>query len=177
MTVLFPQSNTLNQLNAMFAEIANDLAVYNSYGEGEVSEIGAITNNHYPLLWCEVNPVNIYETYTTYNYRLYSMDLVFADLSNRMEVQSDALSSLHHVLYRIRDHYNMAIEWNSLSATPFIQMFNDLAGGWYIDVKIQIPWSLGSCDIPLKVPFSNNILDWSQGQRLQWGDNSNLLWG
>lgn len=175
MAVLYPQSNTLNQLDAMFREIAQDLAVFNSYGEGIVQEINAVTTNNYPLLWCEVLPVNIYETYTTYNYRLYSMDLVYPDLSNRMEVQSDTLTSLHHVLYTIRDSYDMLIEWNSLSATPFVEQFLDMVAGWYIDVKIEIPWSQGSCDVPLKRPFGYNFfIDYDNTPVLD-SNNKNVL--
>ena len=175
MAVLFQQSNTLNQLNAMFAEIAGNIDVFNGYGEGEVKEINAVTTNNYPLLWCEVNPVSIHETFTTYNYRVYTMDLIFPDLSNRMEVQSDALTSLHHVLYTVRDTYNIQIQWNSLTATPFIQQFNDMVGGWYIDVKIDIPWSFGSCDIPLRHAVDYNWLINYDGSYIYDYNNDNIL--
>ena len=175
MAILYPQSNTLNQLDGMFREIASNLAVFNSYGEGEWEEISANTTINYPLLWCIVNPVNIYETYTVYNYRLIVMDLVYPDLSNRMEVQSDTLSSLHHVLYTVRDTYDMLIEWNSLSATPFVQQFNDMVAGWYIDVKIEIPWSLGSCDVPLRQSFGYNFFVNFDGTPIINFNNNNIL--
>lgn len=164
MSNFFPQGNSLIQLDNMFRDITSELAVFNSYGEGELQEINAVTTNNYPLLWCEVLPVEIHETYTTYNYRLYAMDIVFQDLSNRMEVQSQALNSLHHVLYLVRDQYGLLIEWNAISATPFIQAFNDLTGGWYIDCKIQIPWPFGSCDAPFKNPYLDDyIMDYDGG--------------
>lgn len=175
MATLYPQSNTLNQLDAMFKEIAQNLAVFNSYGEGIVDEISAVTTNNYPLLWNEILPVSIFETYTTYNYRLYAMDLVFPDLSNRMEVQSDALTSLHHVLYTIRDTYDMLIEWDNLTATPFVEQFNDMVAGFYIDVKIEIPWAFGSCDVPLKQSFGFNFFIDSDNTPVIDSNNKNVL--
>lgn len=39
-------SNSLIQINQMFSDIATNLAYFNSYGEGEVKEIGAVTVNN-----------------------------------------------------------------------------------------------------------------------------------
>jgi hypothetical protein len=172
----YQNSNSLVQINQMFSDIAINLAYFNSYGEGAVKEIGAVTVNNYPLLWNEIYPVSIKETYTVYTMRIYTCDLVFPDLKNRIQVQSDALTSLHHVLYMLRDTYGLLIEWNDVNATPFIEQFNDQVGGWYADIKIEIPWSFGGCDAPRRIPFSNNILDYDINSPLAWEPGSGLLW-
>jgi len=149
MSVQIPQNSTLNQLNAMFREIAQDIATINAYGTGEMYEFDTSTIKNYPILWSRFESVGVYETYTVFNYTLYILDLVHTDNSNLLDVQSDAVQTLHHIMYMIRDTYDLFIEWGQTSQL-LIYANPDMVSGFGIPLKIEVPWSFGSCDIPLR---------------------------
>jgi hypothetical protein len=169
-----PQNSTLNQLDAMFQEIAQNIATINAYGTGEIYEFNTSTVKNYPIFWTRMDSFGIYETYTTFNYTLFILDLVHPDNSNLLDVQSDAVQTLHHILYTLRDTYDLYTEWGQTSQL-LIYANPDMVSGFSIPVKIEVPWSFGSCDVPLRHAQDYNYFSDYNGTYLFDFNNKPLL--
>jgi len=148
---------TLNVLNEIFQNIADRHAMINDYGFGDSWELGALTIEYYPLFWVTVLPSQMTSNTIVYNFRFIVGDLVHKDESNELEVQSDTIQILWDILNMMRQdygQYEFDISPNfsqyNITATPFTEAWDDEISGWYTDIQIVVPRTLGSCDIPLK---------------------------
>lgn len=142
---------TLNQLIAIFNEIATNHAQINCFGYGQDYEIGATTTENYPLLWVWVQPSKISNQSMKFIFRVHMMDLVNSEGTGTQqnEVQSDTINTLWDIVFLLRDYYDLQVSFD-ISANPFTEAFNDRVTGWYMDVNIEVPQQYGVCDAPFK---------------------------
>lgn len=154
MSIALPFNNTnttLNQLIAVFQQIAQDHAQINSFGYGQEYDVGAQTIINYPLLWVWVQPSAISNQSIKYIFRVTIVDLVVPEGTSTQqdEVQSDTINILWDIAFLLRDKYDLMITFD-INVTPFTERFNDRVTGWYADYKIEIPQQYGICDVPTK---------------------------
>jgi hypothetical protein len=153
-TLILPFNNTnttLNQLIAVFEQIAEDHAQINCFAYGQAYEIDAVTENNYPLLWVWVQPSAIGIQSIKYVFRVWIMDLVNAEGTSvqQDEVQSDTANVLWDIAFLLRDKYDLQVSFD-ITVTPFTEAFNNRSTGWYADYTIEIPQQYGICDVPIK---------------------------
>lgn len=142
---------TINQIIAIFEQIAEDHAMINSFAYGQEYDIAAVTIENYPLLWVWVQPSKISNQSMKYVFRAIMMDLVNSEGTGQQqdEVQSNTITVLWDICFLLRDKYDLQIDFD-ITATPFTEKANDRVTGWMVDIPIEIPQQFGICDVPLK---------------------------
>jgi hypothetical protein len=142
---------TINQLIAIFQEIAQNHAQINSFGYGQAYDINATTVENYPLLWVYVQPSKISNQSMKFVFRFHVMDLVRAEgiSVQQDEVQSDTINTLWDIVFLLRDYYDLLPSFD-INVTPFTEKFDDRVTGWYADIPIEVPQQYGICDVPFK---------------------------
>lgn len=166
------QNLSLIQIDRIFREIADNHAMINSYFEGPVSDFEATTINNYPVMWCDILPVNIEKQVSRtlqYNYRVFVLDLVEADgQKSLLEVQSDTLRILTDIVVLLEDYYDFVLDY-TIAANPVVNDKPNIVSGFYVELHIEIPYTLGYCTVPEKeVSF---LID-SDEADIQDSDNS-----
>lgn len=151
-TLPFNNTNTtLNQIIAVFTEIAEDHAQINSFAYGQAYDIDAVTVENFPLLWVWVQPSKISNQSIKYVFRVWILDLVNSEGTGTQqdEVQSDTANVLWDVAFLLRDKYDLEISFD-ITINPLTEAFNQRSTGWFADYTIEIPQQYGICDVPLK---------------------------
>ena len=142
---------TVNQIIAIFEDIATNHAQINSFAYGQAYDIDAQTIVNPPLLWVWVQPSKMGERTITYVFRAWIMDIVNAEGTGTQqdEVQSDTSSILWDIAVLLRDTYDMQVNF-PIDITPFTEAFNSRFSGWFADYTIEVPRQFGACDAPQK---------------------------
>lgn len=143
------QNTSLNSLINIFGQIGDTHAQINSFGQGNNWEVSTQTVQNYPLFWVELQPSTMKENLIEYNFRFYLMDLVFPDLVNLLEVQSDMTLIMWDIVFLLRDMYDLEPKFD-IALQMFDAKFADAVGGIYANIILQIPMNYGICDVPQK---------------------------
>lgn len=108
----------------------------NEVGSGDVYEFLNSGEHIYPIVFLTVDTVtkdinNINDTYTLNGY-LYYIDRLTKDDSNKIEVQSTALTTLFSIFEKL------GYDISTISATLFTQKFTDMCAGAYTNFSVVL---------------------------------------
>lgn len=102
--------------------------VYDNFNSGQ-HRYGAINMTVQSVV--DVNP-----SLSKVNFVLFYMDRLLDDNSNKIEIQSVALTVLKQIINRLEDTYN--ISFSNMTYTPFSEKLADMVAGMYLSASISI---------------------------------------
>lgn len=144
---------TYNQIMQRFETFATNHYQINSFGNGdlwEVVEHDQLKDFNYPLMWVEDQPAITEDKIIELTFRIFIINLVQKDESNENEVKSDTLSICLDVIsdwVMQTDEIQITVDKNT-NLTSFTERFNDELTGWWMDLKLRVPFKYNKCDIP-----------------------------
>lgn len=151
-------NNTLNILLKAFEDIATAHKQINSFGIGELPEIGASNALTMPALW--INPVeavmakneNGYSV-ATYEFNVRVFDLVDKGEENENDVLSDTIQVLQDIVSEFNSNptyaeSNILIQ-NDLTFEPFSENYDEEVSGWEVNMELTSPRNDCYLDKPL----------------------------
>jgi len=145
---------TYNQIITKLEAFANAHFQINSFGNGdlwEVIEHDQLKDFNYPLMWVQDQPATTERGKIELVFRVFIINLVQKDESNENEVKSDTLSICLDVLSEWvmqTDNLQVTVDVNT-NLTSFTERFNDELTGWWMDLKLEVPFKYNKCDIPM----------------------------
>ena len=156
---------SINQIHKKFSDFATAHLQINSYGFGDLSEIGQSvaaytvnkdngTNNiTYPSMWVTPQPSSIERHFLKLNFMCLFYDLVNQNEDNSIEVISDTLQMANDFIQYLRtttneDNFDIDNEY-TFQLTPFKDRFNDDVTGWQLDLQLNIINLNDSCNLPI----------------------------
>ena len=156
---------SINQIHKKFSDFATAHLQINSYGFGDLSEIGQSvaaytvnkdngTNNiTYPSMWVTPQPSSIERHFLRLNFMCLFYDLVNQNEDNSIEVISDTLQMANDFIQYLRtttneDNFDIDNEY-TFQLTPFKDRFNDDVTGWQLDLQLNIINLNDSCNLPI----------------------------
>lgn len=142
---------TLNEIVSQLETIATNHRQINTFGFGDIWEIASSGDIQYPLMWVNLEGVDISTRDKTeiYRFSFLFMDTVKNGEVNETEVLSDQLSIAKDVLAQLRHpNYEWSFEENSSSLEDFTERFVDSVSGWRVPVSLKLPYLSNRCDAP-----------------------------
>jgi hypothetical protein len=139
---------TLNQIIKQFREIATNHKQINTFGFGDLPEIGKEKDIVYPLMWVLQKSSSIDNNDLRLKYQFFFSDLVHKDLSNNDEVLSDQLLTALDVIAQLQ---HSAYDWEYTQGAqlePFTGKWSDEVSGWIMDCEVVVPSPYNRCAIP-----------------------------
>jgi hypothetical protein len=141
---------TLNNLISLLRKFSEDHGQINSFGCGEIAEIGAAKDITYPVMWVNMNPSRYSANQLRYSINIIFADLIYDDKSNELEVQSDQQSIALDALSYLNDNPDYDFQTDpDATITYFTDRFGDLAAGVVLQLVIRDPKPLDRCVIPI----------------------------
>jgi len=140
---------TLNQLVNLLRKFASDHKQLNDFGQGDLAEISASTDQKYPLMWVYFDTTNYRANEQVYPFRIILMDLIYQDKSNELEVQSDMLQVAQDLCAFMIDNPDFDFMANKdVPMRFFTDRFTDLVAGIDMTLTVRDPKPLDRCVIP-----------------------------
>lgn len=159
-----------------------------SFGYGDLTQITMdIETNMEPVytkMYVVPGFVTLAQNRLLYNFSIIILDRINEDYSNQEDVMSDTLEICKDVFTILYQSYTA--EWGGFSidytpiwgpnVTPFLERFEDILGGWTMNLQIEQPFDYNKCVLPftsgVTLPTIDNIYYVNFKQLL--GDLKNL---
>jgi len=148
-----------------------------SFGYGDITQLTMDVENNttanYTKMYVVPGNVNLNENAIQYNFSIVICDIINADLSNQSDVMSDTLEIVKDIFTILYQSYTASFGgftnyyeplW-SPPATPFLEAYEDLLGGWALNIVIEQPFDYNECVLPitgLTLPASVNLVNYKQ---------------
>lgn len=165
-----------------FKQIVQDLsgiAYYhpqiNSFGFGDITQITMDIETKvspvYTKMYVIPGNVNLAQNRLLYNFSIIILDKINNDYSNQSDVMSDTLEiakDIYTILYQsyTQTYGGFSIDYTPLwgpNVTPFLERFEDILGGWTLNITIEQPFDYNTCVLPitgLTLPPSVNLVNY-----------------
>lgn len=144
---------TLNNLIAEFQSLCDSHLMIESFHYGNFLTIYQSNKIKYKTLLMNVNNAGVDDHYINLTVELMTMDKVFKDISDRIDVESDTLSILQDVVSVI----TKSNRWQSFCKIPqqsqmrkFVNKGEDQVTGWAMTLQLSIKRKNGICDLPIE---------------------------
>lgn len=151
-----------------FNTIATNHFLINSFHSGLLDEvdINKLNDFDFPILYVEPGNTNIDKGVLTYTFKVFTMNLVKEDLSNREEVWSEMLQIMQDVISEFRQ--NLSVQTANdpgkkfsyipnevvlnlpINAEPFSVRFSNMLTGWNATFTMQVNNNNSLCDAPIE---------------------------
>tara|TARA_B000000532_G_scaffold111986_3_gene89980 strand:- start:944 stop:1453 length:510 start_codon:yes stop_codon:yes gene_type:complete len=151
-----------------FNTIATNHFLINSFHSGLLDEVDIekMDSSNFPILYVEPGNTNIDKGVLTYTFKVFTMNLVKEDLSNREEVWSEMLQIMQDVIAEFRQ--NLSVQTANdpgkkfsyipnevvlnlpINAEPFSVRFSNMLTGWNATFTMQVNNSNSLCDAPIE---------------------------
>lgn len=159
---------TLNQIVKRLETLALSHDQINHFYFGEVHEFDA-EDISYPACFLEMQPsvVNRAGHLTTYNFRVYFLDLVKVSEGteeNETEVLSDMAAVMQDFLAMIMYH-EYQDTWmigDSVNFVPVTEVLNDMDAGVVADIAVSVEFLADRCQVPADNVDFDNTFDMSR---------------
>jgi hypothetical protein len=88
----------------------------------------------------------------TYNFQIIIADRLSEDYSNQRDIMNDTLEICKDIFTKLYlSEYDS--QWNAV-IEPFLERFEDILGGWTMNITLTQPFDYNRCDLPER-PFVN----------------------
>ena len=146
------QIYTHNQILKAFEDFVDAHLQLRTFGSGSIAEIAEIPDVEYPVMWAILQPGNFSQNVIAYNYDVYFMDMVKADIGNQDEVYSDcilyAADFVAKLKYLQNNENNLLFDFDA-AYEPFEDQFKDAVTGVKISIQLRtFGYQDNSCKIP-----------------------------
>ncbi len=147
---------TYNQIMSKLKTFANEHYQINSFDNGDLWELiehakrDGVKDQNYPMMFVQDQPATTEQGIIELVFRIYIINLVQKDESNENEVKSDTLQICLDVLSEWvmqTTDLQVTVDKNT-NLTSFTERFNDELTGWWMDLKLKVPFKYNKCDIP-----------------------------
>jgi hypothetical protein len=154
------------QILADFASIAYHHEQIQSYGFGDYKQITNDLMTKLPTKFIRMYVIPgeslLNQNYITHKFAIVIMDKVEDDLSNLKDVMSDTLEivkDIWTVFYQSYTSQYGGFSWNILPEqdpiiVPFTEKFDEIVGGWTLNLSTYIPFDYNRCDIPIDFNYN-----------------------
>jgi hypothetical protein len=161
---------SINQFVDLLKSMAQNHEQINTFGEGDIWEIGSAntfqkpswtlqkTNSvQYPLMWVvplafPTARLNDGAWEAQLKYTLLFADIEQSDKSNEQEVLNDMQSVALDILTQLSDqeeiYSDSFILLPTAQFTPFTEKLDDLVAGWKVDITIRVVYLRDACAVP-----------------------------
>lgn len=142
--------DTLNQIVKELRTIAEAHYQINSFGFGDIWEINASGDITYPLMWANIDNINIEGSVQKFKF-----DIIFCDrvkkgevneddvLSDQLEIAKDVIAQLKHQDYAWSDSLG-----DSVTLEAFTERLLDDVSGYSLSIILELPYDSNRCSIP-----------------------------
>jgi hypothetical protein len=149
----------------------------NSFGYGDITQITMDIETQqepvYTKMYVVPGEVVLAQNRLDYNFSIIILDQVNSDLSNQQDVMSDTLEITKDIFTILYQSYTatfggFSIDYEPLwgpNATPFLERFETVLGGWTLNITIEQPFDYNTCVLPisgLTLPTSVNYVNYKQ---------------
>jgi len=132
----------------------------NSFGFGDITQITMDIEDKvspiYTKMYVVPGNVQFAQNRLLYNFSIIVADRINEDLSNQKDVMSDTLEIIKDLWIVLYQSYTA--EWGGFSidyaplwgpnVTPFLERFEDILGGWTLNLTIEQPFDYNQCVLP-----------------------------
>lgn len=143
--------NTLNEIVQYFNDFADSHKQIKSFRYDNAQEIDSSADEiDGVILWMTWRPSFWTNAVPTMSFSFFIMDRVDVETNNFQEVQSDTLSIATDLLSEINNSseaFGLAKN-TGIPVEPFKERFSSMYAGCIIDIDINLPNGLDSCQVP-----------------------------
>lgn len=146
------QQISYNQLIDYIENFSDNHLQLQRFGEGFRADINVISTeeNNFPILYVEPLSHTMQDWVQRYRIRIYCLDLLQQDKSNRRDILSDCLQILNDLYKYIKnDSQNNFDVTNIPTSLPIQNISIEGIGGWSSEFEILVTLNDKDCDIPL----------------------------
>lgn len=150
---------TLNQIIALFRDLADRHQMVNDFGYGKSYNIGASTQMRFPYIWVENDSIQIIKSVNglkekIYSFNIYCMDKIdMGDVLNYDEIISDTDYILDTYIQEISQEPIYVSNRISIDGdivfTPVVEATDDNVNGWMISLRLRVPIFKTPCNSPI----------------------------
>jgi hypothetical protein len=145
---MYTYNSFLKELEDNFANLHLQIK---RFGAGFIDELGvfATQNEDWPLMYVTTRDVpHLTNSVSSFNMRIYFIDLLENDDDNLQDVMSDQLSVTRDLVNWLRLNDNRFGLLGEPTAYPIKSLFMDYTAGWYMDLSIEVETEGSDCTIP-----------------------------
>lgn len=136
---------TLYEVVDSFLNIAKNVPNINYVGQGDIYSLNTLPNVEYGVFFITQTNHQMSENTITYNLTLFYVDRLKADGSNKLQIQSQGISTLGNIINLFSLHNDeVDIEYD-IQYTTFLQRFADECSGVFCNVNITTDNNVGLC--------------------------------
>lgn len=166
------------QLMTDLSNICYEHQQVNSFGFGTLDQITNDIETRkaplYPKVFCVPEGVTLNQGELQYQLSIIVMDRLNNDLSNQVDVMSDTLEIAKDIFTVFNLSYtpkngDFTREYEATfgdTLTAFLEEYDDVLGGWTLNVTISQPFDYNRCNVPTN-PFTHRT--WSELNEL-WNE-------
>jgi len=146
------QQISYNQLIDYIENFSDNHLQLQRFGEGFRADINVISTeeNNFPILYVEPLSHTMQNWVQRYRIRIYCLDLLQQDKSNRRDILSDCIQILNDLYKYIKnDSQNNFDVTNIPTSLPVQNISIEGVGGWSSEFEILVTLNDKDCDIPL----------------------------
>lgn len=136
---------TLYEVVDSFLNIAKNVPNINYVGQGDIYSLNTLPNVEYGVFFITQTNHQMSENTITYNLTLFYVDRLKADGSNKLQIQSQGISTLGNIINLFSLHNDeVDIEYD-IQYTTFLQRFTDECSGVFCNVSVTTDNNVGLC--------------------------------
>jgi hypothetical protein len=146
------QQISYNQLIDYIEDFSDNHLQLQRFGEGFRADINLISTeeNNFPILYVEPLSHSVQNWVQRYRIRIYCLDLLQQDKSNRREILSDCLQILNDLYKYIKNDTNNNFDVSNIPTSLPVQNISiEGIAGWSSEFEILVTINDNICDIPL----------------------------
>ena len=146
------QQISYNQLIDYIEDFSDNHLQLQRFGEGFRADINLISTeeNNFPILYVEPLSHSVQNWVQRYRIRIYCLDLLQQDKSNRREILSDCLQILNDLYKYIKNDTNNNFDVSNIPTSLPVQNISiEGIAGWSSEFEILVTINNNICDIPL----------------------------
>jgi hypothetical protein len=146
------QQISYNQLIDYIEDFSDNHLQLQRFGEGFRADINIISTeeNNFPILYVEPLSHSVQNWVQRYRIRIYCLDLLQQDKSNRREILSDCLQILNDLYKYIKNDTNNNFDVSNIPTSLPVQNISiEGIAGWSSEFEILVTINDNICDIPL----------------------------
>ena len=122
----------------------------NSYGFGDITQLTMDLQTKlsplYPKMYVVPNDTLLDQNQLTYNFQIIIADRLAEDYSNQRDIMNDTLEICKDIFTKLYlSEYDS--QWNAV-IEPFLERFEDVLGGWTMNITFVQPFDYNRCDLP-----------------------------
>lgn len=136
---------TLYEVVDSFLNIAKNVPNINYVGQGDIYSLNTLPNVEYGVFFITQTNHQMSENTITYNLTLFYVDRLKSDGSNKLQIQSQGISTLGNIINLFSLHNDeVDIEYD-IQYTTFLQRFADECSGVFCNVSVTTDNNVGLC--------------------------------